>query len=160
MTPEFAQSFTTRLQELVAGLHLFHLPSQSLRPPQVWQTMLPVHVGEWQEGEFFPYLCWCYTTGEIGLKPHPFTVRIDAGLRVDTSTGTLAEQIQSGTADCLQLVQALRGLCKDHLFAQYKLTLPFNFQIGDRGSSLDNDTEGEQPHPYYRVRFALQFLPR
>lgn len=160
MTREFERLFTARLAELTRDLRFYHAPTGSMRAPQVYMTMLPLHEGAWKEGEFFPYLCWCYTSGEIGLKPHPFRVLIDAGLRVDTSGGTLTEQIQRGTADSMSLVAALRGLSVDHVFGAYKLSLPFEFRVGDRGSNPDDNVEGQQPHPYYQVRFHLSFVPR
>lgn len=160
MTGGFERLFTERLVELTQGLRFYNLPADSMVAPRVYLTMLPLHEGAWKEGEFFPYLCWCYTSGEIGLKSHPFNVLLDAGLRVDTRQGGLVEQIQRGTADIMELIQALRGLCVAHVFDRYKLHLPFEFHVGDRGSGLDDSTEGQQPHPYYRVRFNLSFLPR
>lgn len=160
MTPEFAELFTARLVELSRDLRSYHLPTKTMRPPWVFMTMLPLREGEWHEGEFFPHLSWCFLGGEIGLKPHPFRVLVSAGLRVDDETGALADRIRDGTERIMAVVEAMRGLCKNHVFGPYKLTLPFEFRVGDRESPLDDASEGGQPHPYYRARFILEFVPR
>ena len=160
MTPDFTRLFTARLTGLVQDCLSWNAPTDTMIPPQVYVGMLPWHEDYWEDGALFPHLYWRVASGEIGLKPHPFRVLVDAGLRVDDRTGTLAEQIQDGTARIMALVEAMRGLCKNHVFGLYKLTLPFTFQTGDRAGGMDNDTEGEQPHPYYRARFELQFIPR
>lgn len=161
MTPEFVELFTARLEALSRDCLSWHKPSGTMRAPWVFMTMLPLsNPAEWREGEFFPHLSWCFLGGEIGLKPHAFRVLVSAGLRVDDSAGTLAEQIKDGTTRIMAVVEAMRGLCKNHVFGPYKLTLPFEFRVGDRESPLDDASEGEQPHPYYRARFILQFVPR
>lgn len=162
MTPEFETLFTARLKALTQDCLSWHAPTDTMIPPQVYVGMLPWHDStDWEDGALFPHLYWRVASGEIGLRPdRPFRVLVDAGLRVDDRAGSLQDQIQDGTTRIAALVEAMRGLCKNHVFGPYKLTLPFTFHLGDAAGGMDNDTEGEQPHPYYRARFELQFIPR
>ncbi len=155
MDKQFSELFTERLQSLTAALRFYHKPSGEWRPPQIFETQLPLKKQGHLEGDDFPLICWTHHSGELThLEPSAFKVSVDCGVLIDESTGSSLEQIASGTRAINSLVFALHGLAARRKIGRYKLQLPFSYIIG----SDSKGHEGRQPHPYYWLRLNLSFV--
>ncbi len=159
MDKQFNELFSARLAELTADLRFFHKPTGGLRPPQIFETMLPEKDRQHLEDDIFPLLCWTHYSGELThLEASSFKIAIDGCIRVDDTVGTSVEQIAAGSAAINDLLFALHGLAAQRKIGRYKLQLPFEYALGYSPKRMGKGNEGDQPHPYYVLRLDLSFI--
>lgn len=150
MNSAFSAMMNSRLAELTSGLLYDYQPdgSSKSRPVTITESMLEDPSREQLEGAEFPFVRWSIYRGSFDFhRPAPFSVVVDGALWTGKS-------IADGTGDILALTRALGKITENRSFAPYRLKTPVSFVVGNPARGQ----EGIQPHPYYYVRFYLDFL--
>lgn len=155
MNDIFKIEFEQLLADLTKDLRYWNPAKSEQVAPQIVEMMpVPPESAADVDGEY-PLLCWAIYDVDIGLKPHPMSVLIDFGVKVDESVGGPKNQQELGSAQIKEIARALAGMCRRRVVGGYRLQLPFKFKSGDQSPGF----EGAQPLPYCHGRLYLSFLP-
>jgi len=151
----FTLAFEQLLAALIKDLRYWNPATGEQISPQIVEMMpVPPESAADVDGEY-PLLCWTIYDVDIGAKPHPMSVLIDFGIKVDELVGTPKEQQERGSAQVKEIARTLAGMCTRRVVGGYRLQLPFKFKSGDQSPGF----EGAQPLPYCHGRLYLSFLP-
>ena len=154
MTPEFYTSLKARLAELVAPLRCLHQPTGTVVAPQVIDVMLPRATAATETGEEYPFVRWMVTRGVFEVHGRvSFTLVLDAGIYTD-------DTVASGNEEITALALALGRIVERPVFTPYRIDGEVRFTIGHPGgeASVDSESPGLQPHPYYHCRLHVPFM--
>ncbi|PHR26546.1 MAG: hypothetical protein COA36_11740 [Desulfotalea sp.] len=155
MNGVFKTEFERLLADLTKNLRYWNPSTGDKIVPQIIETMpIPPESSSDVDGEY-PIICWVIYDVDVGLKPHPMSVLIDFGVKIDESVGSPGSQQARGSAQIKEIVNSLAGMCKHRVVGGYRLQLPFKFKNGDQSPGF----EGAQPFPYCHGRLYLSFLP-
>jgi len=156
MNPTFKVDFEKLLAELTKDLRYWNPATNAMVAPQI-VNMIPVPPDSAADldGEY-PMICWVDYAADVGLNPHPVSVLVDFGIKINEDIGTAREQVELGSAQLDELCNALEMLKKNRWIAGYILHHPFSRIKGDQSPGF----EGVQPLPYLHGRLYLKFLPK